>query len=820
MRNEEIASSDLRQMHMGRSGPGVGTVPVCVRVQERAGGEGQVLAGRFVKGTMGFQLKANAARLKLTTARVYVVEGLAKIGYEKPSNKLTFYKAFFSHQWKFMIHTILQCLSTKTTSWNEFSSTMASATICLTTNQKFNLSRYILLSLVKNIQAGVPFFTFSRFVQLIINHQLGDMTHHKEIFDTSPLTKKLFANIKRVGTGFSEEVTLLFDNMSVQAPKAVGILQTDAQLIPITTEPSTSKPQKKHTQKRKHTQESKVPPTESSAKQNLSSPSNDPLPSERLEEENRVLKELKSVHCTYDVDEPITKKEKSSKQGRKIADIDDDVEINLEKAQAKAYNLDLDHQEKVTTTGATKASVPRKIRCVIIQDPEETTTTATVQPKVQAKDKGKAILIKEPKSLKRQEQIKLDEEVARQLEAELNADINWNAVIEQVKRDDRLNDAVNYFKGMTYDEIRPLFEKHYNFIQTFLDEVNKGVKVSEIEVRQEKDVKVESSKREGKCLEQEIAKKQKMKEETEELKKHLQIVTDDDDDVYTDATHLASKILVVDYKIHTERNRPYFKIIRADGNYMLFISFSTMLKNFDREYLESLWKIIRDRFEKRKPKNYSDDYLLNTLKIIFEKPNVEAGLWKDQKGKYSLAKVKSWKFIESCGVHCITFLTTQIFLLIERMYLLTHFTLERMLNNVRLQVDDESEMSLELLRLVKRQLNEGVSLFKSPTNPVPVSQTEKPHLPLELAMMKVIKEGFKKHRLLKISDDSFTYNTPLGTLFNEIDRLSGMDDNLFTYEFEIPRLSSIPCDKKEEDDSDDGDPDIYEPRVSWTKDGS
>nr|GEW84182.1 hypothetical protein [Tanacetum cinerariifolium]GEZ73982.1 hypothetical protein [Tanacetum cinerariifolium] len=164
-----------------------------------------------------------------------------------------------------------------------------------------------------------------------------------------------------------------------------------------------------------------------------------------------------------------------------------------------------------------------------------------------------------------------------------------------------------------------------------------------MKVRQEKDVKVESSKREGESFKQEIAKKQKMEEETEELKKHLQIVTDDDDDddVYTDATPFASKISIVDYKIHTKRNRPYFKIIRADGNHMLFISFSTMLMNFNREDLESLWIIVRDRFEKTKPKNYLDDYLLNTLKIMFEKPNVDASVWKDQKGRYGLGMVKS-----------------------------------------------------------------------------------------------------------------------------------------------------------------------------------
>nr|GEU31475.1 hypothetical protein [Tanacetum cinerariifolium] len=56
---------------------------------------------------------------------------LARMGYEKPPPKLTFYKAFFSVQWKFLIHTIVQCMSVKRTAWNEFSSSMASAVICL-----------------------------------------------------------------------------------------------------------------------------------------------------------------------------------------------------------------------------------------------------------------------------------------------------------------------------------------------------------------------------------------------------------------------------------------------------------------------------------------------------------------------------------------------------------------------------------------------------------------------------------------------------------------------------------------------------------------
>ncbi|GKE60638.1 hypothetical protein Tco_1511005 [Tanacetum coccineum] len=95
----------------------------------------------------------------LPTAIIF--EELARMGYEKPSQRLIFYKAFFSPQWKFLIHTITQSLSAKTTAWNEFSSTMASAIICLATNHKFNLSKYIFDAMVKHLKGGVKFMMYS-----------------------------------------------------------------------------------------------------------------------------------------------------------------------------------------------------------------------------------------------------------------------------------------------------------------------------------------------------------------------------------------------------------------------------------------------------------------------------------------------------------------------------------------------------------------------------------------------------------------------------------------------------------------------------------
>nr|GEZ28410.1 hypothetical protein [Tanacetum cinerariifolium] len=120
-----------------------------------------------------------------------IFAGLARMGYKKPSTKLTFYKAFFSTQCKFFIHTILHFLSAKRTSWNEFSSAMASALICLSSGQRFNFSKYIFESLTN----------------------IADLSKHTTRYISPVLTQKVFANMRKVGKGFSGVETPLFENM-------------------------------------------------------------------------------------------------------------------------------------------------------------------------------------------------------------------------------------------------------------------------------------------------------------------------------------------------------------------------------------------------------------------------------------------------------------------------------------------------------------------------------------------------------------------------------------------------------------------------------
>ncbi|GJT80403.1 hypothetical protein Tco_1054745 [Tanacetum coccineum] len=60
-----------------------------------------------------------------------IFENLALMKYEQLSTKPTFQKGSLSPQWKFLIHSILHCISLKSTAWNEFSTNLASAVICL-----------------------------------------------------------------------------------------------------------------------------------------------------------------------------------------------------------------------------------------------------------------------------------------------------------------------------------------------------------------------------------------------------------------------------------------------------------------------------------------------------------------------------------------------------------------------------------------------------------------------------------------------------------------------------------------------------------------
>nr|GEW48539.1 putative ribonuclease H-like domain-containing protein [Tanacetum cinerariifolium] len=585
---------------------------------------------------------------------------LSRMGYEKPSTKLTFYKAFFSPQWKFLIHTILHCMSAKRTSWNEFSSSMASAVICLSTGRKFNFSMYIFDSLVRNVDSSTKFYMYPRFLYLMIRAQGGDLSLHSIKYSSPALIQKVFANMRKVGKGFSRVDAPLFEGMIVAQQDNDVADEGDTSVavddVPAAVDESSIPSRTPYTQPPPRSQDipctSQVLPTPPpSPISQLPSPQQQPQPSQPSHDAE-ILMDL--VHTLLETCTILTRRvehleqdkiaqsleiTKLKQRGGIIATIDADKDVTLKDVAAVANDVEktveieenadddelgpaelkevvevvttaklmtevvtaasatitvVDTPISVATLTAAPSAVKRRKR-VVIRDHEETTTPSIIiHSEAKSKDKRKEILVEEPKPLKKQAQIEQDEAYARELEAELNKNINWDEVIEQVQRKEKEDNAMmrnmagfkmDYFKGMKYDDIRPIFEKSFNSNVVYLEKT-----------------------------------KEQLEEEDSRALKRKTEMPNDEDDVYTEATPLAHKVPVVDYEIYTENNKPYFKIIRADGTHQLFLRFLSLLRNFDREDLE------------------------------------------------------------------------------KKRYPLTRFTLDQMLNNVRLEVEEESEVSLELLR--------------------------------------------------------------------------------------------------------------------------
>ncbi|GJU89513.1 putative ribonuclease H-like domain-containing protein [Tanacetum coccineum] len=379
-----------------------------VQIQALVDGKKVIITETSVRRAL--QLKYAEGTECLPNATIF--EQLTLMGYENLTQKLTFYKAFFSPQWKFLMHTILQCLSAKTTAWNEFISTMASAVICLATNQKFNFSKYIFDNVVKILEGGEEENVF-----------LG-------------------------------ELPPLFQTMMVQAPEELGEgseIPTDPQHTPTIIQSYTSQPQKKQP-RRKQRKDTEVPQPSGSTEpitdeaanaEHVPTHSNDPLFSEitklkervkKLERRNKSrtsgLKSLRKVGRSKQV--VSSEDEVDEAQGRNddylIATTTTVNELTLAQTLIKIKAA----KPKAVTTAVTRP----KARGIVVQEPSEFRTTTSSSQRSQAKDKGKAKMIELEKPLKKKDQILIDEEIAQKLQAQLNAKLEEEEKLAKQREED------------------------------------------------------------------------------------------------------------------------------------------------------------------------------------------------------------------------------------------------------------------------------------------------------------------------------------------------------------------------------------------------
>nr|GEU31043.1 RNA-directed DNA polymerase, eukaryota, reverse transcriptase zinc-binding domain protein [Tanacetum cinerariifolium] len=352
---------------------------------------------------------------------------LARMGYEKPSTKLTFYKAFFLSQWKFLIHTILQCMSAKSTIWNEFSSSMASAVICL----------------------------------LTVAQQAGEGAAEINV-DVVPASVNV-DDVSAASSSYSNPSPIAQPPSPPQQQQPLhdtGILMDLLQTLLDTCTDLTRRVENLKQNKIAHVLEI------TKLKQKV----------KKLEMSNKLkvskLRRFKKVGTAQRVEtSDDTVMDDVSKQGEIIAHTDADKDVT----QKDVVSVEKDDEVKQDADVQGRlADAARRRKGVVIKDPKKTATSSTIihtEPK--SKDKGKRIMVHKPKPLKKKTQIEQD-------------------------------------KAYTKEKME---EEHSRALKR----------------------KVESS-------EDKAAKKHKLDEEVKELRKHLQIVPNDDDYVYTEATPLALKM--------------------------------------------------------------------------------------------------------------------------------------------------------------------------------------------------------------------------------------------------------------------------------------
>nr|GEU75920.1 acetyl-coenzyme A carboxylase carboxyl transferase subunit alpha, chloroplastic [Tanacetum cinerariifolium] len=560
------------------------------------------------------------------------------------------------------------------------SSAMASAVICLSTGRKFNFSKYIFDCLVRNVDGSSKFFMY-------------------------PRVGKGFSGVET--PLFEEDVTAAVEE-DVQAPSIPSPPQDLPSTSHMHhTSPSSPQPQPQAQPQAADFPLERVKRLEKGQKVKVFKLGRLKKvgTSQRVETlDNAIMEDVSNqgrMIVELDKDEGIELmgEKKMTEQPKDIAH-GDKVEGRQTEKQAEIYQIDMDHVVKVlsmheeestevwevvevvTTTKlithvVTAASAPVSAASTIIlaaepNIPAVTITAAPVKVVAASTRRRKGVVIRDPEEESTTITPAESKSKEKKLHEELNQDIDWDVAIEHVKQKAKENPFIqryqvmkkrpqteaqarrnmitylkntvgfrlDFFKGMSYDDIRPIFEAKFNTNMEFL--LKSKEKMGEEEKRAIKSINETPA--------QKAAKRRKLNKEAkevEDLKQHLEIVLDEDDDIYTEATPLARKVPVVDYQIIHLNNKPRYKIIRADGTHQLYVSFITLLKNFDREDLESLWIIVKERFSTSKPNNFSDEYVLTTLRIMFGRPDRQDNVWKSQRSVRSQAMVKSWKLLTS-----------------------------------------------------------------------------------------------------------------------------------------------------------------------------
>ncbi|GKD28629.1 hypothetical protein Tco_1239407 [Tanacetum coccineum] len=219
-----------------------------------------------------------------------------------------------------------------------------------------------------------------------------------------------------------------------------------------------------------------------------------------------------------------------------------------------------------------------------------------VNVSVGEEDKGKGMLIELVKPMNKKYLIRLDEETALNLQAEF--DEEERLAREKAKKEEEANIALIE----TWDDIQA---KIINWLKECKHE-NKKTKRAE-EKRNNPPTKSQQRKImctylksiEGyKLKDLKLKEFDSIQEMFDRVFKRLMEIIPDEEEVAIDSIPLAVKSpSIVGWKIYKKGRKNYYQIMRADGKYQMYMIFSQMLKSFDKEDLEDLYKLVKAKYE-------------------------------------------------------------------------------------------------------------------------------------------------------------------------------------------------------------------------------
>ncbi|GJU84898.1 uncharacterized mitochondrial protein-like protein [Tanacetum coccineum] len=337
----------------------------------------------------------------------------------------------------------------------------------------------------------------------------------------------------------------------------------------------------------------------------------------------RLYKVGRSARVISSDEASLGDQEDASKQGRKIDDIDKDAEIKLVDEIREMRDEDMFGDKRLDFSAATITNV-------------ELTLAQTLAELKSTRPKAKGLVIHEEENKQRLLNKKRDR-------------------LAQGRKAQQVEEA-----NIAWDDIQPKIDVDYQLAERLQTQEQQKLTIEEkstFEVRAEgSETRAEGgSKRARDELKQDSIKKQKMDDDKEaaELKSLMRIVPDEEE-VAIDAIPLATKPPSnVVYKIIKEGKINYFQIIRADGSSKRHSAFIRMLKSFDREDLETLWKLVKAKHETTRPEEGYERVLWGALRTMFEH-HVEDTTWRNLQGN----KVLIWKLFDSCRVHFVSFLSS------------------------------------------------------------------------------------------------------------------------------------------------------------------